>query len=102
MVGWRVRRGFRRLGIVSATPFAIGAVAAVVFYALQDPINQFDPALSAACLDRLNPFVKYACFRNPEPLYWAGTLSFIAGALFLACVGVGWVLAGFARDERAI
>jgi len=152
MVGSRVKRGFRRLGIVLASPFIAGAVIALGFYVFQDTRNyfeRFDPVYTIELPDKrvievqaasqeaallaakgwftINPspnsgpaiqgfaitgsggsHMKPVAFvkatpdppRDPEPLYWAAA-SIVAGLIaFLACVTIGWVLAGFARDEE--
>jgi hypothetical protein len=38
--------------------------------------------------------------RDPTPLYWAGGLTLSGVALFALSLALGWVLAGFARDEE--
>jgi hypothetical protein len=37
--------------------------------------------------------------RDPTPLYWAAGLSLSGVALFALSLALGWVLAGFARDD---
>lgn len=117
MNGSRIQRGFRRLGVVLAVPFALGAIAAVVYYPLQPRPEAFwqkDPIVQAApskpgLFDDLTPkrtpatklppgFELDPPPLNKDPLGWAAILAAFGAAAFGLCALTGWVLAGFARD----
>jgi hypothetical protein len=105
MIGWRVRRGFRRLGLVVAAPalaLALGALVLVGIASLLPAAPQpecLEPTLSGPefyqCLERQGADAR----ATSNFLTFAAMSATISVLWFAACWAIGWVLAGFARDQ---
>jgi hypothetical protein len=117
MVGRRVQRGFRRLGLIVAVPFLVvsaGAFAFACFAWINAPV---DPALDYVAIIESPPghiiFIDPPCdirdtFGSPRAIcaagrsFWllrvAGVTALIACVWYVACWSIGAVLAGFSRD----
>jgi hypothetical protein len=124
----RLKRGFFRLGVFLAAPFLVAAFAAISVWVADRPtivssapanyFDRFDPQISdAELLKRYNigplppgfvldrnslpdKSLPSNAQRRLEPLYWAAASVTVALILFLTAWAAGWVLAGFARDDR--
>jgi hypothetical protein len=126
MIGRRVQRGFRRLGLLVAVPLLV--VAAVILtvagvqaitapheteYPTFPHISGCDHLLATAARDQCQKTLyrddieKYdrerAAWRESqqpwETLSYAIAFAAAALAWYAACWAIGWVLAGFARDD---
>jgi hypothetical protein len=119
MVGHRVRRGFQRLGLVVTVPafcLALGATAFGGIGLMTAPEPLPFPACYTGFLadtpteqhvrcraehERYNE--NYDTRQKPyELLTFAGMSAAIGALWFALCWAIGWVLAGFARDERPV
>jgi hypothetical protein len=127
MTGRRIIRGFKRLGAVVAVPLWLIACAFIVVAGIAK-YNQPPPIpAAAAVLERPNSSkcyingVDYSACMNRYQIQWDAYLerearkaaidapfndvvyaAIAAGAgafWFVLCWAVGWMLAGFARDE---
>jgi len=108
----RVIRGFRRLGIVLAVPFFAIALFHLVSFAMSEPeydldavqvVNAADPFAGWRDLGPNAPPQKpncaaLPCRRDRWPLFLAAVFSGAAVGIFSLSLGIGWVIAGFAKD----
>lgn len=120
MTGQRVIRGFRRLGMVLAAPFLVAAVVQLGLWAYSgpsewwktdqvvtaaasgDPWEKYLKPPSAAALPPIpDGFELVRPARTPDQLIIAGLLAGAGTGLFLLCLALGWVIAGFVRDQEA-
>jgi hypothetical protein len=110
-----------------AAPFVLASAVSVAVYFVSEPVSTAAPPvkppadlskltdaelLELLCLPKPPPgFVLNrgpslgesnckSATRDPTPLYWAAGLSLSGVALFALSLALGWVLAGFARDEE--
>lgn len=102
--GARIQRGFRRLGVVVAAPFAIGAVIFAGAYVYDAAIRP-TPAVVVSVKKPPGLFDDLIPAKQPEPEarrsevpLWAAAFAFLAIVLYGICAAAGWIFAGFARD----
>jgi hypothetical protein len=136
MVGYRVRRGFRRSGLVLAAPLLVASVGALVlagigwarapgaveYVAYPEECARPYPSLGATAEEMIRDAVlrnvKRCTEISDQNERWAANGAAIQRSYYMlaiaigsavvavlwfgACWALGWVLAGFARDEPPV
>lgn len=74
----RFGRGFKRLGLVLSAPFALFGVLALLGWAFFSPPGR------------------------DESFSWGAVLLVTAGVIYLGAWSIGWVVAGFQRDDEPV
>lgn len=100
MSGNRFIRGFSRLGVLLAALPLLGALWCMTAYAIErltrTPQQQASQQ-GGRCLFDDVPMATVAA--NQELLWWTVGLLALAIAVYATCYGIGWMIAGFARDS---